>query len=303
MKEMTCFTMRQLLQNHKIHLCQYMKKLSYLSYSTLLKPSSAQFAFISRFKYGFDELTVSQQMSPLMHPKLFPENSNTFYNYVIGGGNIVKFFVYEFLFIKYPQIPTCYLNHSVAQYTNTDVLNHLVDTFGVAHAMQSLPDMNQYDRLYQESLLAILGSIITHNPKGLANIRSFVHENITNRMLERSKMLPISERPKHWLYALMKRLKQQVPIYKLEGETGRQSNSPVFLIGVYTGDGAWKLGESHGPSIKVAEHRAARDALERYYLNPEQNVYDLLPSNCLFDKSFTLTSINDTPAYPLSTPF
>ena len=54
---------------------------------------------------------------------------------------------------------------------------------------------------------------------------------------------------------------------RLEGETGRCTHSPVFIVGVYSG--TEKIGESFGPSIDQAEVRACRDALLRYYCMTE----------------------------------
>lgn len=84
---------------------------------------------------------------------------------------------------------------------------------------------------------------------------------------------PAGRHPKPWLYALVRRLTVppngpsthpetgpvgSVPVYRLEGETGRQSNDPMYLVGVYTSGPAGeaqKLGESFGPSLAIAENR------------------------------------------------
>ena len=270
--------------------------------------SPAQHAFIARFGYGLNELAHEQQAIPLMHPLIFPASKLDFYKCTWKGSSLVKFFVYEFLFIKYPRIPTVNLNQAVTLYTNQDLVQHIVKKSGIAYAMTGVPSISpKCATMYQEAFMAILGSIGMHHSKGLFLIRSFVHENITNRMLERSKLLNISENPKQWLYALMKRLGEPIPEYRMEGETGRQSNSPMFLVGVHSGD-KWKLGEGHGPSISIAETRAARNALERYYLHTlDSVVYDTLPSSTLFSDEpgylFSPLLVPDTPAYPLSVPF
>lgn len=56
--------------------------------------------------------------------------------------------------------------------------------------------------------------------------------------------------------------------FRLEGETGRASNDPVFVVGVYCD--TEKIGESFGPSLKVAENRACQDALLRYFCLEEE---------------------------------
>lgn len=54
------------------------------------------------------------------------------------------------------------------------------------------------------------------------------------------------------------------PFRRLLKETGRLSNSPIFVVGIYSG--LDKLGEGFGSSLKMAEYRAAEDALHRLYL-------------------------------------
>ena len=64
---------------------------------------------------------------------------------------------------------------------------------------------------------------------------------------------------------------------RLEGETGRASCEPVFIVGAYSG--TEKIGESFGPSLKDAELRACRDALLRYYcMEEEPDMLDHLPA-------------------------
>jgi large subunit ribosomal protein L44 len=44
-----------------------------------------------------------------------------------------------------------------------------------------------------------------------------------------------------------------VSVIRLLSETGRFSNSPVFVVGVFSGSD--KLGEGFGASLKMAEYR------------------------------------------------
>lgn len=47
-------------------------------------------------------------------------------------------------------------------------------------------------------------------------------------------------------------LRMLIPLRLLK-ETGRFSNSPIFVVGIYSG--ADKLGEAFGSSLKMAEYR------------------------------------------------
>lgn len=82
---------------------------------------------------------------------------------------------------------------------------------------------------------------------------------------------------------------------RLLKETGRFSNSPIFIVGIYSG--VDKLGEGFGSSLKMAEYRvcnspfyhstliivvlaqAAEDALHRLYLTRTPSDLLQLPSS------------------------
>jgi large subunit ribosomal protein L44 len=68
-------------------------------------------------------------------------------------------------------------------------------------------------------------------------------------------------------------------IFRMEGESGRATCEPIFIVGVYSGEE--KIGESYGPSIIVAENRAASDALKRFFCQEETDasLLDHLPSS------------------------
>lgn len=54
------------------------------------------------------------------------------------------------------------------------------------------------------------------------------------------------------------------PEYRLLHETGRLSTAPVYVVGVYSG--VEKVAEAHGPSMLVAQERAAVEALKRIFV-------------------------------------
>jgi len=62
------------------------------------------------------------------------------------------------------------------------------------------------------------------------------------------------------------------------------SINAVFVVGVYSGEE--KLGEGTGSAIRMAEYRAAEDALRRFYLSERPMEEISLPSMTL-DADFT----------------
>lgn len=78
---------------------------------------------------------------------------------------------------------------------------------------------------------------------------------------------------------LCKKLEKESPQSRMLAETGRLSINPVFVVGVYSG--AEKLGEGTGTAIRMAEYRAAEDALRRFYLQETRLSSNFLPSSTL----------------------
>eukprot|EP00088_Acartia_fossae_P022857 TRINITY_DN23961_c0_g1_i1.p1 TRINITY_DN23961_c0_g1~~TRINITY_DN23961_c0_g1_i1.p1 ORF type:complete len:124 (-),score=0.76 TRINITY_DN23961_c0_g1_i1:432-749(-) len=70
--------------------------------------------------------------------------------------------------------------------------------------------------------------------------------------------------PKRMLSALLKRHGRERPLSRMLRETGRLSVSPIYVVGVFTG--TERIGVGYGSSIKMAEHRAAQNALNSYFL-------------------------------------
>ena len=98
--------------------------------------------------------------------------------------------------------------------------------------------------------------------------------------------------------------------WRLLKETGRLTNAPVFVVGVYSG--ADKLGEGFGSSLKMAEYRvslcslllkvnrftdvlqAAEDALLRVYLTRQPPHLVQLPSVTFEpERAYTPTPLGD----------
>merc|ERR1711977_658736 len=63
----------------------------------------------------------------------------------------------------------------------------------------------------------------------------------------------------------------EYPVARILSETGRRSRSPVFVVGIYSGND--QLGEGAGASLPEARLRASVNALKAWYLySPGNNV-------------------------------
>ncbi|KAJ2870680.1 54S ribosomal protein L3 mitochondrial, partial [Coemansia asiatica] len=76
--------------------------------------------------------------------------------------------------------------------------------------------------------------------------------------------------PKTMLVELTKRKGLEYPIARLMKETGRFTSSPVFIVGVFCG--TRMVGMGFGSSLKMAEYRAAKDALLKHYAKEIKDV-------------------------------
>jgi len=101
--------------------------------------------------------------------------------------------------------------------------------------------------------------------------------------------------PKVDLSETVAKFGREKPISRLLKETGRFSNSPVFVVGVYSG--TEQLGEGFGSSLRMAEYRAAEDALHRLYLTKTPPQMVRLPTSTFPDIDGDIFTEGDENAY------
>lgn len=115
---------------------------------------------------------------------------------------------------------------------------------------------------------AVVGAIYTHSGREAA--QSFVKSHILSRQLDLAKLftfkLPVRE-----LARLCMREEFEPPVARLLSETGRLSRTPVFVVGIFSGND--KLGEGAASSLDFARKKAAMNALKAWYLySPGEDV-------------------------------
>lgn len=108
---------------------------------------------------------------------------------------------------------------------------------------------------------AVVGAIYTHAGREAA--RSFIQSHILSRQLDLAQLftfkLPLRE-----LARLCAREEFEPPVARLLSETGRLSRTPVFVVGIFSGND--KLGEGAAASLEFARKKAAMNALKAWYL-------------------------------------
>lgn len=121
---------------------------------------------------------------------------------------------------------------------------------------------SQYlDRAYSEFVRAVVAGVDLHT--GPAGVRQFIDHHFLSRRTDLIRSFRVSQ-PQRELSVLCARQGLERPVTRLIAETGRRSNSPVFVVGVYSGND--KLGEGQASSLKEAEFLAQSNAMKAWYL-------------------------------------
>ncbi|KAL2061916.1 hypothetical protein VTL71DRAFT_7294 [Oculimacula yallundae] len=121
---------------------------------------------------------------------------------------------------------------------------------------------------YSNFVKAVVGALFLHAGRDAA--KTFVKQHILSRHLEISTLFQFKE-PLRELSRLCQREGFEYPIARILSETGRRSRSPVFVVGIYSGND--QLGEAAGASLEEARLRAGVAALKAWYLySPGHNV-------------------------------
>lgn len=122
---------------------------------------------------------------------------------------------------------------------------------------------------------AITALIYQH--RSLPSARQFVHSYFLSRQIDLQSMIKFVD-PKKALLEMVQKFGREKPVsrsantllpllaknpysfylffFRLLKETGRFSNSPIYVVGIFSG--ADKLGEGHGSSLKMAEFRVCQ---------------------------------------------
>lgn len=108
---------------------------------------------------------------------------------------------------------------------------------------------------------AVVGAIYAHCGREVA--KTFVKAHVLSRNLDIDRMFSFQS-PLIELQRLCAREGFGRPVARLESETGRLSRTPVFVVGIYSGED--KLGEGVGPSLDFARWKAGIAALKAWYL-------------------------------------
>ncbi|KAJ2157722.1 54S ribosomal protein L3 mitochondrial [Coemansia sp. RSA 552] len=181
------------------------------------------------------------------------------------GKRVLNLYVGEYLAAKYPNLPVEVLQD--VQHANYGLTNlaEIGRHFGMGPAMRwesverEAPQVG-LTKVLGKAVQALVGAV--YQEQGAAAARRFVHAHVLSRPVDVEAVMQI-KRPKLTLLHLARKKNLERPVARIMKETGRFTSSPVFVVGVFSG--TRMLGMGFGSSLKMAEHRAAKDALLKHY--------------------------------------
>lgn len=229
------------------------------------------------------------------------------------GANLLSFYVTENLIANYPRLPISILRNATDAYIGDFSLCDVAkNSWGIEEDKTSNlekylsrePKLFKFGRLrydrrvsevekgitkfdkstptsldnataFADSVRSIVAGVFVHDGEDAA--KTFVQNHILSRKVDIPSMFEFRE-PGKLLARLLKVKKMEPPTVRLMSETGRLSNSPVFVVGCFTGDNLLAGGE--GSSLKEARIRSFVNALKAYYL------YRPLDTKAPSDKDF-----------------
>ncbi|KAI0792111.1 60S ribosomal protein L3 [Abortiporus biennis] len=201
------------------------------------------------------------------------------------GNALLGLFATEFVNATYPHLPTRVLKAAVSAYVGDTSCAYIAKEMGATPLLRwhRLPNTPTRPAVLHADAMSSIPRALTglvYQERSLLGARSFVHKFFLSRDIDLRSMIKFRD-PKLALQETVNKYGRERPVSRLLKETGRFSNSPVFVVGIYSG--ADKLGEGFGSSLKMAEFRAAEDSLLRLYLTrqPPQTVQ--LPSSTFPD--------------------
>ncbi|PVV04383.1 hypothetical protein BB560_001113 [Smittium megazygosporum] len=210
---------------------------------------------------------------------------------------VINLYTSEYLDARYSNMPAQFLQSLQQQYFGIPALAEFGKLFGLQFLVrwdspQDLKELRVGEtKILGKAVQALVGAIF--KDQGSQAAKDFIHTHFFSQKIDPTSVIEFPNPIQH-LHSLCIRKKIDRPIARLLKETGRLTNSPVFIVGMFSG--VHKIGEGFGSSLKMAEFRAAKDALIKFYSKEEKSF--VLPSITEgegFSGEFIPNPLKDTP--------
>ncbi|KZT10070.1 60S ribosomal protein L3 [Laetiporus sulphureus 93-53] len=240
-------------------------------------PKSELTAFAHRIGLGHIRKSPGVIQQACTHPSFVPffrqhlpdePIPETNGNLATLGNSLLGLFATEYIHSSYPHLPTRVLMAAVSAYVGPSPCEAIAKEMGATPLLRwhRMPITDLRPAVSHSEALSSIPRALTalvHQHRSVHSAREFVETFFLSRDVDLRSMIKFSD-PKLALVETVAKFGRERPISRLLKETGRHSNSPIYVVGVYSG--ADQLGEGFGSSLKMAEFRAAEDALRRLYL-------------------------------------
>lgn len=206
----------------------------------------------------------------------------------IHGKHMLGYYVSDYIMTRYPRLPYKVVKNTLNSFAGWKTLASVCKGWGVetdSHEpssttrasssdaklqMRRVPKgqtkevvngAKYQDEAYANFVRSVIGAVHIHaGPQG---VRQFIDHHILSRDLDILRSFRVSE-PGRELSHLCLREGLDRPTTRLIAESGRRTNSPVFVQAVYTGQE--KLSEGQGASLKESKFIAESNALKSWLM-------------------------------------
>ncbi|KAF2479781.1 60S ribosomal protein L3 [Neohortaea acidophila] len=155
----------------------------------------------------------------------------------------------------------------------------VLNSTSLSHSSRPTEDGSSVEAASASFIRALAGALYLH--AGQESVKAFHQNHVLSRHLPLHTLFHFTH-PTRDVSRLCAREGFEPPVARLISETGRLSRSPVFVVGVYSGDD--KLGEGAGSSLNEGRVRAAASALRSWYLYSPVEDDVVLPSEAATKK-------------------
>ncbi|KAG8934673.1 hypothetical protein FRC02_009500 [Tulasnella sp. 418] len=209
------------------------------------------------------------------------------------GNGLLGLFATEYVHAAYPHLPTRAVKAAVTAYVGPQTCADVAREWGTANLLRwhRTPKIgSRKPVLHSDAYASVPRSIVAlaYQYGSLDHARELVHKVFLSRKVDLKSFVKFRN-PMEALVDTALMFGREKPKSRLLKETGRMSISPVFVVGVFSGEE--KLGEGFGSSLRMAEHRACEDALHRLYLT-KTPAHELSVPTSTFSSSSGLDSFS-----------
>ncbi|EPS94577.1 hypothetical protein FOMPIDRAFT_1153101 [Fomitopsis schrenkii] len=218
-----------------------------------------------------------------LHMRHYPDKPQpaTNANLATLGNSLLGLFATEHINATYPHLPTRVMKAAVSAYVGGTTCATVAREMGAASLLRwqrTPPTLTRPAVLHPDALSSVPRALtgLVYKNRSLLSARKFAQRYFLSREVDLRSMIKFRD-PRLALMYTVRKFGRELPRSRLLKETGRFSNSPIFVVGIYSG--ADKLGEGFGSSLKMAEFRAAEDSLHRLYLTRQPPHLVQLPTS------------------------